>query len=1219
LALILGAIASGAFAKSQRVQLPTQEGPRLAEFRAQTSTYGNVIPRIYGTMRQAGNVIWSTDIKEVRTDKTIQQQSGGKGGGGRSTVSQTTTTYAYYVTLAISICEGPVDEIIRVWADSKCLIETVLASNKGKYNIHLGDEEQQPDDIIAKYKPAGSFPAYRGLAYVVIEDFPLADYGNRIPNFSFEVRRSVRFKPSVEDKIKEIVMIPGSGEFVYSTSVCTKQEVIKLKTKEIPYKGRKSLNMHNYEGKADVILAIDQLLKTLPNIEWVALVVTWFATSTIAAKCEIIPKVEFHGNTKIYPQEWSVAGYTRKTAKEVLRFNAHTPTYGGTPSDNSILEVIKELKNRGIKVMLYPMLFVDQIKPVAKPWRGRIKPSSSDIANKWFTKTNGYNRFIIHYANLTKGQVDAFVIGSELVGMTSFREEYSSNFPAVNQLVSLAAVVKNIVGASTKITYAADWSEYHHTEHGWYNLDPLWSSPNIDFVGIDAYFPLTEDLPQSQITEAKIMEAWEKGEGWDYYCQDERLKKTKFQGYNYAWKNLEHWWSNKHTNPDYQVTSWQPRMKPVWFCEIGFPSVDACANQPNVFYDPSSKESLFPRGSRSRINFQAQREALNASLDYLQTRNAMEDKADLIPRSFIWCWDARPFSFWPDLEGVWKDSMLWATGHWVNGKLGCSTLGAIVAELFQLTGLAKSDYDVTRLTETVEGYIILHPITARAALEQLAAAYFFDVVESDGILKCVLRGNNSCLSISQEDLVPINKNGVQDVLEIVRAQELELPQRVNVTYIDRPFNYDPVTQSSQRQTVKAVEQVMLNLPLVMSSTMAKKIADVTLYGAWKERVSFALTLPPKYARVEPTDIITVTVADTTYQMRVVKTDMERNGLMKVAAVMEDTSSYDFHSNTGNAKSNAKPPELIPDTILELLDLPPLPTDLDNQACLRIAVAGNGDDWNGTAIYSSNNGGEKGDNNFAPLTEIDTTSTMGVIITDLASAPCATWDENNTVEVVLFSGSLVSVSELALLNGANSAMIGGELIQFQNAKVIGEQRYLLSRLLRGRQGTEHAIKTHESGTRFVLLDSSLYTASMPSNMIGRTIHYKAVTVGNALSNTEEQAFTYHGNNLKPFAPVHITGKRDDSGSLIISWIRRSRVGSDWRDNVDIPLAEESEKYQVDVLDGDTVVRTLEVSTPIVIYTAAEQLADFKATPNNIAIRVYQMSAIIGRGHAATATI
>lgn len=128
----LGGMAAGAFfPKTQRVQLPTQEGPRLGDLRAQTSTYGNMIPKVYGTMRLAGNVIWSTDIKEVKTEKTSTQTSsgGGKGGGGgKTTTSQTTVTYEYFVTLAIAICEGPIDEVIRVWADSKVLTEDVLSS-----------------------------------------------------------------------------------------------------------------------------------------------------------------------------------------------------------------------------------------------------------------------------------------------------------------------------------------------------------------------------------------------------------------------------------------------------------------------------------------------------------------------------------------------------------------------------------------------------------------------------------------------------------------------------------------------------------------------------------------------------------------------------------------------------------------------------------------------------------------------------------------------------------------------------------------------------------------------------------------------------------------------------------------------------------------------------------------------------------------------------------
>jgi len=1222
----LGGMAAGAFfPKTSRVQLPTQEGPRLADLRAQTSTYGNMISKVYGTMRLSGNVIWSTDIKEIKTEKTSTQTSsgGGKGGGGgKTTTSQTTVTYEYVITLAIAICEGAVDEVIRVWADSKVLTEDVLSAAQGKYNVHLGDEDQMVDDIIAKYLDAGTIPAYRGMAYVVIEDFPLGEYGNRIPNFTFEVRRSVKFTPSVEDKIKDIVMIPGAGEMVYGTSVQTKQDgYFDGGSVFTPSDDKDYINMHNYDGKADVVVAVDQMLDVLPNLEWVAVVVTWFATSTDAGACTIIPKVEFQGTTQVLPQDWSVAGLTRSTAQVVLKFDPETPTYGGTPSDHTVVQIVDELKSRGLNVMLYPMPFVDTITPIPKPWRGRIVPANATDANNWFTKTNGYNAFITHYANLVKNKVDAFVIGSELIGMTGFTDT-PGNYPAVNQLVSLAASVKGIMGGSTQITYAADWSEYHSTG-GWFNLDPLWASANIDFVGIDSYFPITEDLPQIQITEELIAEYWEKGEGWDYFYTDSvnRTGKTSYGGdATYAWKNLEYWWGNTHTNPDMSGTAWTAKMKPVWFTEFGFPSVDGCANQPNVFYDPTSSESFFPRGSKGRVDFQAQREALNATLDYLENRTQEAGNASLIPRRFVWSYDARPFSFWPDLEGVWQDSILWATGHWVQGKLGNSTLGAIVAELFQSAGLSGSDYDVTRLTDTVEGFILSSPISVRNALEYLTTSFFFDVVESDGILKCVPRGNESVKAVPEDDLIPSKKKDVQDVLEIVRAQELELPQRVNVTYIDRPFNYDPVTQTSQRQTVKAVDQVTMNLPIVIGATQAKKIADVTLYSAWKERTSFQLKLPPKYVRIEPTDVITVTVSGVAHEMRVVKTDMEVGGVMKISATTEDISSYDFYTPPGETSSNITPPVLVPDTVTKFVDAPPLPTDTSsNQGLLRIGVAADGANWNGAAIYRSDDGGEAGGNTFNVLAGMDGAATFGTIITNLPAGPFETWDTVNEVEVILTSGSLSSVNDLAVFNGTNAALIGDELVQFQNAELISESTYKLTQLLRGRQGTEWAIDSHTAGDLFVLVTPALYTTAIANNLIGRELFYKTVSVGNSLGNTDEEAFTYTGRNLKPFAPVHVTARRDGSANLTINWIRRSRVDGEWRDGVGIPLGEESEAYEVDILDGGNVVRTIEVTSPIASYSAAEQTTDFGSAQSSVDVKIYQLSAVVGRGYAAEATI
>ena len=153
------------------------------------------------------------------------------------------------------------------------------------------------------------------------------------------------------------------------------------------------------------------------------------------------------------------------------------------------------------------------------------------------------------------------------------------------------------------------------------------------------------------------------------------------------------------------------------------------------------------------------------------------------------------------------------------------------------------------------------------------------------------------------------------------------------------------------------------------------------------------------------------------------------------------SSYDFYTAAGETSSNLTPPVLVPDTITQFIDAPPLPTDTaQNQGLLRIGVAADGANWNGAAIYRSDDGGEAGGNTFNVLAGLDSAATFGTIITNLAAGSFETWDLVNEVEVILTSGSLASVSELAVLNGANAALIGGEMVQFQNAVLIGESTY-----------------------------------------------------------------------------------------------------------------------------------------------------------------------------------
>lgn len=244
------------------------EANKLDDLTVQTSTYGAMIHILYGTMRFAGNIIWSTDLKEHKT-VTTETSGGGKGGGGGQSVVKT-TTYTYTCSFAIGICAGTIDRISRIWADTK---EITIDNNYCR--LYTGNETQNPDPLIQGIEGIGKTPAYRGLAYIVIQDFLLTDYANRIPNFTFEVVRNIFQEDVIQDKIKEMVCIPGSGEFVYDTDsnyYCTSY-FNHNQTKLIASGKKTSANITSISQKSDSIIAMEHLKTTCKNVNWIAPVV----------------------------------------------------------------------------------------------------------------------------------------------------------------------------------------------------------------------------------------------------------------------------------------------------------------------------------------------------------------------------------------------------------------------------------------------------------------------------------------------------------------------------------------------------------------------------------------------------------------------------------------------------------------------------------------------------------------------------------------------------------------------------------------------------------------------------------------------------------------------------------------------------------------------------------------------------------------------------------
>jgi hypothetical protein len=1013
----------GFFSKKKNT---VQLGPRLSEITLQTAEYGRTIPIIYGVAKLAGNIIWASDLHEHRQD---HYQRSGKFSK-RSLVS---SQFYYSISLAIAICEGEVNEILRVWADD-CLIDP----RKFTYRFYPGNETQMPDPLIESIQGVFKTPAFRGLSYVVIENLPLNDFANHIPQFVFEVKRKIKSynlqgELSLEERIKSMVIIPGSGEFVYDTQLQYKVPK-NYNPKYGEFNLRKSkINQNNRENKTDSLLSLDQLQDTCPNLTWVAPVAGWFATSLEAGKCSILPGVEYK-LSGTSPNEWQVAGYNREIAHLVSQDQYSNPIYGGTINDLSLIRYLDELRSRGYKIMFYPMIFVDNHD---KPWRGRITGTSTEI-DKFFNGVEGYNKFILHYANLVKNKVDAFLIGSEMIGLTKIRDN-NNQFPAVNALLDLAKQVKKIMGDKVKISYGADWSEYHHTDDGWYNLDKLWACDYIDFVGIDAYFPLTNTI-NGAVDEEMIIQGWKSGEGYDYYYLDQEKTKKENLSPEYAWKNIAYWWQNQHVNPDGIVTEWKAKHKKIWFTEIGFPSVDLASNQPNVFYNLTSVESKFPIHSTGRVDFLAQRQALSASEKFWRNSEFLENM-------FIWTWDSRPYPYWPDLQQVWSDGDCWSRGHWVNGKLGMTKLEHVIQDLCKNAGIPLEKVRAEQLNDLVDGIVILYQERVKDVIDLLKSTYFFDTHESDGQLFFVKRNNSKIVYVDKDDLVTANQTNREDLLLIKHAQN---NKAIMVHYFNKLFDYQISVESANCNNNLNGDYINLCLPVILEPQKAKTIAEISLQEMEQNSITYNFSLLPQYCTLRPNDIIYLHPNVENTPMRILNIELQEGRVSKITAVSIREEIYNHQAKIFLEKQNnllLNKEYFDPgNTQLLILKLVELPYEVLANA-VYLGVMGSDEHWRGAHVLCPDNS----------VLHFKHQATAGII----------EYIDDDMINLLLINGDLYSKDTEELQRYANLAVIGNEVIQFANAEFLGNKRYKLSGIKR-----EMFNSLRSDDSKFILLDNNL---------------------------------------------------------------------------------------------------------------------------------------------------
>ena len=508
----------------------------------------------------------------------------------------------------------------------------------------------------------------------------------------------------LEAMIRNVCLVPATGPFTYGTTLAER----------VDGASRVKVNGWHDGATADFVHSAQQMRAAFPSLRHVTFVYAWFGDDLRLGHCTITPRVEFAGQV-FEPQPWTVGAFDKDTAPVVSKVGPD-PAYGATPSDISVLEALAWFRQQGIGVTFYPFILMDVPagntlpnreggtgQPVY-PWRGRMfSPNDGSAAARtdidtFFDRAEGFRAFVLHCANLCvqAGGVDAFCVGTEMVGMTQTRDGANA-FPAVERLVGLVNEVR-ATGCATHIGYAADWTEYHSFRLGgdvFFNMDPLWLI--CDFVGIDNYMPMSDwrdgeghaDFKAGWFgptDEAYLRWGVERGElvDWFYASEQDRADQVRTpivdtwlgQHWIYGQKNLRGWWSSEHRSRIDGVlqppSPWVPMGKPVWMTEFGAPAVDRAGNQPNVFIDPKSSESFFPYYSRGFRDDFAQRQVLRAFIGHWTadtTFSPVYAGRMVDPdRISVWTWDARPWPTFPLRQDVWSDGENYAYGHWLNGR-----------------------------------------------------------------------------------------------------------------------------------------------------------------------------------------------------------------------------------------------------------------------------------------------------------------------------------------------------------------------------------------------------------------------------------------------------------------------------------------------------------------------------------------------------------------------
>lgn len=1231
---MLGASILGQFLFPQK---KTENRMKLSDMKVSSSTYGKGIAKVWGTMRVSGNVFWAMDIEE-------REMSSGKKGAG---MKKGEKPPEYYGNFAIGLCEGQVERILRVWADSNIIYDvldpkrankvgfqgneefrgydpdrrTVTTGGKGggkgqnmhsqagsmfTFRTYLGTETQLPDPYMQQESGIDRTPAHRGLCYLFFEELPLEDFGNRLPSITVELVRKRTDNLLVEPFAflngyrDNNWWAPLASDAIYDPvnrtlmQIATTYDGTRIVDRAIRHFDVMNLTETTPSGGFDLFgrdLGLDEF-GNYPSV-YDSNLKAFYTLIGVNGQGHAV----FTGGDGFYGAGnfRELLTYDPKTRSIRDRWGTATPVSGGD-----------------VLCWVDPKIFA--------PIRAQFVPQMEIKAGgmpKTYTCLQVF-AFWEHsaYFETKKGSM----------GMLGYKmRHYEGSYMA-------GTVGKVDAERAETVAYYSTYDGYK--SQVWkvsYDLSSIIFAPNNDLnCAVEA------GMDVGGTFDRYANGHWYAGEAFDPEVQG--VVTSQLHTFFYFQKTERLYALNSRNN--YGGTG-----EGTWLVQFDEEGMVIMERKIAPYQMPSSVLKMHTdviAGTRFAWVFQKEVFIFDDLTGTIHSRRL----PDRVPIPTSWQF------FDPLVEAVY----FWSTGEgpsppadptWYAVYLDRSlrngmTLEQIVREIAYDRGLRPEQLSTSELTDVVTGYMMEEPQTGRSLIEQLAKVFHFDVVESDYILKFPKRGKAIVRTIT-EDYMSAVVEETNDAYKETRTQDIDLPERVVISYIDPIRDYMTTTQHSKRTrslmpTMQSRESIDVNLPMSLTAAQAKQMAEKVLFASWMERVGYAVKLSWQHLDLDPSDAVRFQMNNGwMFEVRFLSADLGADYSMEIEAVLQDGQSY-FSDSPGTVVDKVGIGNTLPRPNVEvaIMDLPLLDDgdeESPNAPVIYNFALAQAQGFRPGPIYrwiATDRQPEQ-----SSFHEHD--SPWGILLDELSAPTKGHLAIDETASIRFRPGPLdydwETIDDLGFLAGENAVLIDRELIYFRDVTVAPDGIVTVSCLLRGQRGTEVFGFDHKIGAEVIIVDRARKTDTITLSDVKREGSFMfggPKAIYRQASNIE--TVTFEGNSLKPLPVTALEWRTLEDGADTLfdyRWKRRSRMGGTIADGDDEPPFVDPEDYDFFILrntgtipvfnpdDASTYAYTVKLTTPFtrLRVTTLDQIAGLDlALPYTVVI--YQRSLVIGRGFAAT---